>query len=760
LNGVLWWQMSKRRSQRNIANHIKQKSKFRFEAFSVSEEDHPKLKASMHAAALESVAAFPKTLELVKDQLRRHDPIGIMACFAGYALITTVGSRDGSKQNPLKDILQHHAELLQAIMLTITPDQWGPAPVVPGAMQIVFDSLPKLSDTFLLQRILEAEKVSDEQELAVLSLQERIRLHTMGVRNWGHFDAVIRISKELYGAIDGVFASHHGFSCTDFIEVMHCAFSEFERRQTEHWNRFRRVLRGRNPRQIFRLYFKNVPGLVGSAEDMLAALPGIDVDGAKAAVIAHYDLRLSDCGTFKPDDIAKLSGRTSQVVESVFRAVSLPPGALAEAKAEYLFLGNPVWEAPAIDLGTSFFLPMPQAVFSHIHRIMDRLAGAAGLKEAAEKARSSYLQEKLEATLRSALPGAVIMPGAKWKIGDQVFETDVLVVIDRTVIAAEAKANRLTPEGLRGAPARVKRHVRDMVLAPSVQSERLANLITKAQSGDTASIAIVTGLGINPEAVDRVIRLSVTLDDLSVLSAAEGEFKKVGWVPTDHDLAPTVLIADLLCIVDILNKPLLLLHYLSERTHFQKGHNLLGDELDFLGLYLENGFNFVLADKDILFTPTGMSGPIDRYYEGLDAGIAQSKPKPNLSALFTQIIDRLNERRPGGWTTVGLHLLGAASPSEQRRVERSLDKLRAMVRKNYRDPGHINSMQIQPPLKHKARVGFYLFPEQLRAESRRTMERLSDQALDTDGVEAIVLFARSTEKWEVPYEAVLYAKKR
>jgi hypothetical protein len=109
---------------------------------------------------------------------------------------------------------------------------------------------------------------------------------------------------------------------------------------------------------------------------------------------------------------------------------------------------------------------------------------------------------------------------------------------------------------------------------------------------------------------------------------------------------------------------------------------------------------------------------------------------------------------------VGLHLLGAANPSEQRRVERSLDKLRAMVRKNYRDPQHISAIQIQPPQKHKARVGFYLFPEQLRAEHKMTMERLSNQALDTDGAEAIVLFARSTEKWEVPYEAVLYAKKR
>jgi len=493
---------------------------------------------------------------------------------------------------------------------------------------------------------------------------------------------------------------------------------------------------------------------------MLAAFPGIDLDSAKAAVMAHYDLRLSDCGTFTPDEIANLSGRSSQIVESVFRAISLTPGALAETKTEYLFLGNPIWEAPAIDLGTSFFLPMPQAVFSHIHRIMDRLADAAGLKEAVEKVRSSYLQEKLEATFRSALLGADVRPGAKWKIGDQVFETDVLVVIDRTVIAAEAKANRLTPEGLRGAPARVKRHVQDMVLAPSVQSERLANLISKAQSGDAASIAVVTGLGIDPEAVDRVIRLSVTLDDFSVLSAAEGEFKKVGWVPVDHELAPTVLIADLLCIVDILDKPLLLLHYLSERTHFQKALNIMGDEWDFLGLYLENGFNFVLADKDMLFVPTGMSGPIDRYYDALDAGVAQPKPKPSLSALFTQITDRLNERRPEGWTTVGLHLLGAASPSEQRRLERSLDKLRAMVRKNFRDPAHINSVLMQPPQRHKARVGFYLFPEQLRGELRSTMKRLSGQALEAGGVESIVLFARSTEKWDVPYEAFLHTKKR
>jgi hypothetical protein len=51
-------------------------------------------------------------------------------------------------------------------------------------------------------------------------------------------------------------------------------------------------------------------------------------------------------------------------------------------------------------------------------------------------------------------------------------------------------------------------------------------------------------------------------------------------------------------------------------------------------------------------------------------------------------------------------------------------------------------------------------PTALRSEIKNALEQLANQALDTDGVDAIVLFARSTERWDVPYEAVLYAKKR
>lgn len=217
----------------------------------------------------------------------------------------------------------------------------------------------------------------------------------------------------------------------------------------------------------------------------------------------------------------------------------------------------------------------------------------------------------------------------------------------------------------------------------------------------------------------------MTLDDFSVLSSAEADFKEIGWVPADHQLAPTITVAALICIADILDHPLTYLHYLGERIHLQKSFSLLGDELDFLGLYLITGFNIAgLREEDSIFSPSGMSEPLDRYFMSRDAGIAIPKPKPALGSLFTGTINQLERRRSPGWTTVGLHLLASADPSEQKIIERNLIKLRVMVRKHFREPRHINSLQVQPPLQRKARIIFYAFPESLRADSRKTMEGL------------------------------------
>ena len=398
--------------------------------------------------------------------------------------------------------------------------------------------------------------------------------------------------------------------------------------------------------------------------------------------------------------------------------------------------------------------------FSHVHRIVERLATEASLKTELENRRAVYLEDQLVKVIRKGLPGAKLTPSAKWKVGDELFETDLLATIDRTVLIAEAKSNRLTVSGLRGAPGRVKRHVEDMIVYPSVQSARLEILIAEAQKGNTEADIIVRKLGIDPTIVDQVIRVSITLDDFSILSSAESDLKEIGWVPPDHKLAPTILIADLVCLVDILDNPLLLLHYLSERIHLQKSFSLLGDELDFLGLYLETGFNIAgLREEDSIFSPSGMSEQLDRYYTSKDAGIALPKPKAKLRPLFAHTIKKLADRRSNGWTTAGLHMLSVADPDEQKKIETKLVQLRGMVRRNYRDPNHLNHVQINPPEGRKAQVAFYLFPEALRASSRKIMEQLAAQILNEDDTTKAIVFGRSTERWEEPYEAVVVVKR-
>lgn len=725
--------------------------------FGVSPEHHAKFKEKMLAAAEIAVAEFPEHLRVVRDLLQRKYPPQVLAAFTAYGLQIGLAD-DGAKKKIVPDVMQHHAELLQAILLTVPKADWGSEPTTPKVTDALFKDVPKLANTFFMQRILGGSAADGNKEaMAVRVLQERIRLHTHGVRNWGYYDQVVRQCRELYSALDAKMQQALGFAATHVIDVLAALVSQFEKRQAAHWDILGRVVRARKPKQVLETYFRLVPGLQGTAEQILSSLPTAPTrENAIAMVMAHFDFRLEDTCTFSLGQIVDATGLPSDVVLAVMTSIAFSPGALVDAKVEFLFMENPVWDRPAILLGELYFCPIPQMAFSHIHRLMDRLSGEAQLLHDLKERRASFLEGEIEKIFRTALPGSDIRPSLKWKQGRQQFENDLVVIIDQVVLIVEAKSHRLTAQGLRGAPDRVKRHIREMVLEPSIQSSRLEANISAARAGNTEALKILASIGIDPNKASKVIRLSVTLDDFSILTTAEQELKNVGWVPRDHALAPAIHLADLRCVADILDGPLLLLHYLSERSFLQQNFNLHGDELDLLGLYLTSGFNLdELRGKFSQFSPTGMSEPIDRYYQGLEAGLRLKKPTVELRPLYRSIIDRISEVRPPTWTLIGLHLLSSADPAEQRAIEHNLIKLRAFVRRNYRDPEHVSTLVIDPPDKRKATIMFHLFPEALRAEHKETMLKLGQRSLEADDRTACVVFARGTESWGRAFESAL-----
>ena len=719
----------------------------RFEHFGIDPAKHGEFKEAMLKAAHAAVEEYPVLLGSVRATLGESSPPHALAAFYCYAMLAFVGS-DGEQQEALPNIQQHHCELLHALVLHLSAKEWGEAPLTPDTMETLFETIPKLSNTFFMQRILDGEdKSGNDEELTILSLQERVRMHTHGVRNWGYFEQVVQTSQELYSDLDEDMRSHYGFSATDLIETLLALRSEFEDRLNAHMELRRKILRGNTATELAEQYYKLLPDIVGNAEEMLAKLPSdLSREQMAAILMSYLDLRLLDIGLFTTESTAKITGKQKEIVAAILDSLSFEPGALAEFKPEYLFLDNPVWERPVIFLSGQYFFPMPQIAFSHIHRIMERFAEEVGSKVSLENRRAEFLEQQLEALFRNALPDADIYPAVKWKKDGQQFETDLIAVIDRVVVIAEAKSNRLTPSGLRGAPERVKRHVCDIVVKPSLQSKRLEEVIAAARDGDKEARTILAGIGIDAQKADCVIRLSVSLYDLSVLSSSEKELKKIGWVPEDHDLAPSILISNLQCVADILDNPLLFLHYLKERSYFQKIHNLMGDELDFLGIYLESAFNIsALSGENLIVTE--MSAAVDKYYEAITLGEQRQKPKMNLRPLFRRIISHLTKVKPQGWTLMGFHLLACAAPDKQRAIERNLLKLRKSVKRNYRDPKHKSALVIKPPEARKATVIFYLFPKALRHKHREIMEQLAAETLTSGNTKECVVFSRCTDDW-------------
>lgn len=702
---------------------------------------------------------FPQLLEGVLALLRRRHPIFFLATIAGYGLQVGV-TRDGvADHGMIKSIEQHHIELLQALALSLPAEDWGAEPPESREIQEMIDLLPELADAFHQRRYLAVEGAKDSEERVLLALQERIRLHTQAVRNWGYLDDVIAISTELYSGADAAFEAKLGVTATEIIQAAKALIKIIEARLQERWKRLRRVFREHKINRIIKAYFAEHSELGVDPDEIIRQTPATaSRDAVLARLMSFSDLSLPSMMTVSPEELAASSGLPVERAGLVLLALSLAPGALDSASREYFFMANPIWPAPVVLASERFVCPIPQAIFSHIHDVMRGLAERHGLKDALEAMRAVFLEQKVAALLGAAFPGVNVVNATKWRVGTVEFETDHLLKVDTTVFIVEDKSAALSGAGLRGAPDRMKRHLRDLVFDPSEQSARLEAVIARAGTGDPEAVAQLVPFGTDFSDVETVVRISVTLDDFSVLASAETEMREAGLMPAEMQLGATLNVADLKVVIDILQTPTFIAHYFTERARLQKALPIFADEMDYLGLYLETGFNFAKTEGDnVHLALTGMSKPIDRYYNSRAEGIVVPKPAPKVSPYFARLIRRFEANAPRRWLTVGLEVLRACSWEEQRKVERLVERLRATVRRNWRDPEHECSLMISPPPLRETVIVFHVFPAQLADRRRELAENLAAEALERTSRKRCIVISRNADAWDREYESILVA---
>jgi hypothetical protein len=288
---------------------------------------------------------------------------------------------------------------------------------------------------------------------------------------------------------------------------------------------------------------------------------------------------------------------------------------------------------------------------------------------------------------------------------------------------------------------------------PAEQSGRLRDILLTARSGEPNAVEVVSGLnlGIDPAKIDYVLRLSVTLDDFSALSSAQADLKRAGWLAEGMDLAPTMQLAELRTVTDILDDPATFLNYLSSRAAIQGGLSIFGFEHDFLGAYLQSGLDLpeiVSGTHKGIFR--NMSLAIDRYHMSVEAGYTPEKPKPLIDPYVAAVLAHLRKLAKPGWLAKSIALLDAIPPGHGDDLGGLLDDLAVEGSRNWGDPDHRGTVALCGPGRRAAAM-FHIFPEVLGENLSEKLALLAENSLEELGTDTCVIIARAIERWNLPF---------
>lgn len=151
---------------------------------------------------------------------------------------------------------------------------------------------------------------------------------------------------------------------------------------------------------------------------------------------------------------------------------------------------------------------------------------------------------------------------------------------------------------------------------------------------------------------------------------------------------------------------------------------------------------------------SGMSEAVDRYYMTRDAGLEAIKPTPRRGVLVAPLLDRLEERRPQGWTTLALDILRAASPDEQTEVLQTLEEMRRAMLSSKGTSEMRNAMLWTPPHPDDAVLVFYLYRRGFEGDLQATILELANEALNLSGRPRCAFVGRMIEDWSRPWHII------
>lgn len=700
---------------------------------------------------------YQEALAKLRTMLRRHDPLLVLSQMSYYGLRVTVDETSGiTKLDSDSEIFPFHVEMLQALSLQIEPDELSGKPLNPHVLMQVWDQVKAMWDAHALRQFDPAGLDLPDNEKAIALAQQLIRGSTQAVRNWGYHSQIKRTARELYRPFDAHLLKARGFSASDVFDVFETIVTEVESRQMVHDKTLVDLFRSSGTDK--NLLVENYHKLIGldkkKAKQFVehVKVEEMPLDVVRTIVTAHYDLRLTCVYTFLPSSLAESLGLDEDRVNAILEEYALAWGALSKYDTERLHLSNPVWVNPLVKFGDrEYFCALPVGFFSFVIPCME--AVLSPFTTAVSDRRAKYLESKIAEIVERRFPGSNIKSNFKWVEDGTTYETDLIVFIDSFALVIECKSGKVTPPALRGAPDRLRKHIQELLIDPNLQSLRLKKRLDFLGSHPDAADPIRDQIGYDLGKVSKIVRVSVCLDDFGSIQSRLKQLEESGWLPADFVPCPTMNLADFETIFDLLDHPVQILHYLLKREEIEGSAGYFADEIDMLGLYLTTLLDIGEVDPDGVVTLTGMSAPVDTYYNSLDAGVTLDKPRPAISPLFASIFSQLEQRGIARWTEIGV-ALNMFSPDDQRRITKMLVKLEKQVHRNWRRQGHKNMVICIPSRPSSYALGYVMFKNGNAKLRQDFMESAATAALESGHVQTVIVIGRNIDRDDAAYQTI------
>jgi hypothetical protein len=273
----------------------------------------------------------------------------------------------------------------------------------------------------------------------------------------------------------------------------------------------------------------------------------------------------------------------------------------------------------------------------------------------------------------------------------------------------------LPAEARQGRGRQLRDRIDELLVKPSEQALRLARRLEHEDTPVSFTrSADGSELTIEASEVRRTLTVGVTLEPLAGLLPRLAEVAKAELSTLASDaLAYSLNLLDLEIVVDLLDHPSEVLHYLTRRTEIERSQFLTGDEVDLLALYLQTGFN--LGEHEFEeqhhLDVTGLSHAIDVWHYRREAGLPAHHPSMQRTDWWERLLSLAEERCGPRWAEIGVSLCNVAD-YDQRELEDALHQLRREIAAGDRPATDVVLLQNGPPQRRDVFIGLIAaFPD-------------------------------------------------